>query len=168
MVDWGSGKPRVLAELIGAIAVLLGLLFVGLELRQNTAAVQASTLQGMVDLSTNYLIDTSLDPEFVPLLIKAQADPDQLNEVEALRVQRLIRSQWLRYQSAFQHWRRGSLGDVDWESFSRFICANITNVGPGSFAAIQVKFWQNERTVLTDDFVAYVESCRPDLAEAPD
>ncbi len=166
MVDWGSGKPRAFAELIGVLAVLLGLIFVGLELRQNTVAVQASTLQGMVDMGSNYLLETSLDPEFIPLLNKAQADPDQLSEVEALRMQRVLRSQWLRYQSAFRHWRRGSLDDADWETYSRFICNAVENVGPGTFQSVQAKFWQFERSVLTDDFVTYVESCRPDLAEA--
>ena len=100
MSDWNSGKLRAFVELAGAVAVLLGLIFVGLELRQNTAAVQASTLQGMIDLSTNYLINTSLDPEFLRVFSKAQADPNQLDETEALQMQRIIRSQWLRYQGA--------------------------------------------------------------------
>ena len=155
-------------ELIGAGAVLLGLIFVGFELRQNTEAVQASTLQGMVDLSSSYLVETSMNPEFVQLLSKAQADPDQLDEVEALLMQRVIRSQLLRYQSAFNHWRRGSLGESDWDTYAKFICYPVgSRPGQiGTFGSVQAKFWAVERTVLTDDFVAYVESCRSDLAEA--
>jgi hypothetical protein len=156
---------RLLVELIGATAVLLGLIFVGLELRQNTAAVQASTLQGIVDMGNNYLIETSLDPEFIPLLNKAQAHPDQLDEVEALRIQRVLRSQWQRYQSAFQHWRNGTLSNSGWETYSIFICNGVRNVGSGSFQSVQAKFWEFERAALIDDFVSYVESCRPDLAE---
>ena len=165
MLDWSSGKTRILAELIGAAAVLLGLVFVGLELRQNTAAVQASTLQGMVDLSTNYLIDTSMHPEFIRVLNKAQANPEQIDDLEAVQVQRVIRSQWLRYQGAFRHWRRGSLGDADWEQYSKFICTPIGNVGAGSWGQLQAEFWQFERQILTDDFVVYVETCRADLTE---
>ena len=152
--------------IVANVGVIAGIIFLAFEIRQNTAAVQASTLQGMVDLSTNYLIDTSLDQEFIHLLTKAQADPDQLEEVEALQVQRVIRSQWLRYQSAFRHWRRGSLGDADWDSYAKFICNPVGNIAEGRFGSIQVKFWHFERSVLTDDFVTYVESCRPDLAEA--
>lgn len=163
MPDWGSGKPRVVAELIGALAVLLGLIFVGLELRQNTAAVQASTLQGLVDLSTTYLIDTSLDQDFLSVLSRAQEDLDQLTDIEELQLQRLIRSQWTRYQSAYRHWRRGSLSDEDWEQYLNSICDAPGSIR-GSFKPIHERFWHVDQVFLTDDFVAYVESCRPDLA----
>lgn len=158
-------NTRVLVELVGAGAVLLGLIFVGFELRQNTNAVQASTLQGIIDLSTNYLIETSLDEDFIRLLSKAQAEPDQLDEVEALQIQRILRSQNLRYQGAFTHWRRGSLGDEDWDTYYRFICSSPVNVGTGSFGSVQRRFWQIEKSLLTDEYVAFVEECRPDLAE---
>jgi len=63
-IDWSMGKLRALIELAGAGAVLLGLIFVGYEPRQNTAAVQAATLQSMVDLSTNALLDAATNSEF--------------------------------------------------------------------------------------------------------
>jgi len=160
-----KSSVRIFVELLGAAAILLGLIFVGLELRQNTAAVQASTLQGIVDMGNNYLLETSLDPAFISLLNKAQADPDQLDDVEALKIQRVLRSQWLRHQSAFQHWRSGTLADTGWETYSRFICTAVENVGPGTFQSVQAKFWEFERAALTDEFVSYVESCRPDLDE---
>ncbi len=40
MSESGDRNPKSVFELAGAVAVLLGLIFVGLELRQNTAAVQ--------------------------------------------------------------------------------------------------------------------------------
>jgi hypothetical protein len=54
MTDWGSPKLKALVELGGIGAVLLGLFFVGLELRQNTAAVQAATSQGLTEFSVSY------------------------------------------------------------------------------------------------------------------
>jgi hypothetical protein len=45
MKDWSEGKFRLILELVGAAAVLLGLIFVGLEIRQNTEAVRSSTIQ---------------------------------------------------------------------------------------------------------------------------
>lgn len=150
---------RVVTELVGAAAVLLGLLFVGYELRQNTAAVQASTLQSMVDLSTTSLREVAMDPEFSQLLVKAVADIDQLDETESQQVGGYIRSQWLRYQGAFNQWRRGSLGDMDWEIYEGLICERR------NFAPIQDRLWPGLRGGLTSNFAAYVEACRPDLAE---
>jgi len=152
-------------SVLANLGVIAGIVFLGYEMRQNTQAIQASTLQGMVDLTTNYLIDTSLDEGFIQVLNKAQEDPGQLSKTEALQLQRVLRSQWSRYQSAFLHWRRGSLGDADWEPYFNFICSPAAETVSGSFLPIQAMFWHLERPLLTDDFVAYVESCRPDLAE---
>ena len=49
-------KLRGLFELAGAGAVLLGLVFVGLELKQNTEAVEAASLQNQTDASTEFLL----------------------------------------------------------------------------------------------------------------
>jgi len=152
--------------ILANVGVIAGIVFLGYEMRQNTYAIQATTLQGMVDLTTSYLIDTALDDGFIQALDKAQVDPDQLSRIEALELQRVIRAQWFRYQSAFAHWRRGSLGDSDWEQYLNFICSSSVATVSGSFSAVQAMFWDIERPQLTDEFVAYVESCRPDLAEA--
>jgi len=44
-----SDKIKLVVETSGALAVLLGLVFVGLELRQNTYAVEAATFQSLTD-----------------------------------------------------------------------------------------------------------------------
>jgi hypothetical protein len=56
-------KLRGLLELAGAGAVLLGLVFVGLELRQNTEAVETASLQNQTDASTDFLLLIASDIE---------------------------------------------------------------------------------------------------------
>ena len=60
MSDRNRKNVKSIIELIGAVAVLIGLVFVGLELRQNTVAVQAATFQGMTDTSSNFLLTVAL------------------------------------------------------------------------------------------------------------
>ena len=56
-----SDKLKLIVESGGAAAVLLGLVFVGLELRQNTEAVEAATFQSLTDASSNYLLTIASD-----------------------------------------------------------------------------------------------------------
>ena len=42
---------RTLIDLVGAAGVLTGLIFVGLELRNNTLAIRAETFQSLTDIS---------------------------------------------------------------------------------------------------------------------
>lgn len=44
MTDLDGGKLRFVIEMAGAAAVLLGLIFVGIELKQNTATMSAQAV----------------------------------------------------------------------------------------------------------------------------
>ena len=63
-----NGKLKLVVEAGGAIAVLLGLVFVGLELRQNTSAVEAATFQGLTDATNEALLTVVADAELSPHL----------------------------------------------------------------------------------------------------
>lgn len=131
-------------------------------MRQNTDAIQASTLHGMMGLTTEYLLNTSLDPEFARLARNAVEDPENLDEYELRLMRRIQRSQWFRYQAAFQHWRRGSLGDEDWESYENFIC-----LGTGVFGVpLMARFWLEDRHYVSEEFAAYIEECNPHIRSA--
>ncbi len=69
-------------ELAGAVAVLLGLIFVGLELRQNTAAVQAATFQDLIHASSDFLVDIGSDPATQRIYTTGRLDPSALSPAE--------------------------------------------------------------------------------------
>ena len=47
----GSGVSRTWVEVVGSLGVIASLVFVGLEVRQNTAAVRGATYQAIADAS---------------------------------------------------------------------------------------------------------------------
>ena len=146
-------------QVLANIGVIAGIAFLAYEMRQNTAEIRASTLNGMIGMSAQYLIDTSLDPEFQRLSRKAETAPEDLDEYDQRQIQRITRSQWLRYQAAFQHWRRGSLSDEEWDTYRRFVCTQ-----PGIFGLdLQARHWAEGRQFLTDEFATYTEECHPQI-----
>lgn len=147
-------KLRGLLELAGAGAVLLGLVFVGLELRQNTEAVEAASLQNQTDASTDYLLLIASDIELARIWLDASTDPSQLSEIDLLRYFFLSRARWLRMQNAYLQWRRGTLNDEDWSFYNGLICR------VGTDGAIRFKStWEEHRLALTEGFVEFVENC---------
>ena len=150
--------------ILANLGVIGGIMFLAYEMRQNTNAIQAYTLQGLMDLSTVYLHDSSTDPEFVRLLERSMTtEPDDVANIELRQMQRIIRGQLFRYQSAFLHWRRGSLGDQDWEAYEKTMCDSEGVFG----ASFQQRFWPEERTRLPEEFVDFLEGCNP-VFETPD
>ncbi len=155
MPDWTSQKFILVLELAGATAVLLGLVFVGLELRQNTSSMQAATMQSMVDASENYLLLMATDPDLNRIWRKGTNDLSSLSEDESSRLFFLVRAQWLRFQNGYQQWRRGTLSSDDWAFYEAFICGRSAS----TTKEIRRKTWNAHGPALTVEFVKFVESC---------
>lgn len=147
-------RIRGILDFAGAIAVLVGLIFVGLELRQNTAAVEAASLQDQTDASTDFLLLIAADEELARIWMAATKDPDQLSEIESQRYFLISRSRWLRMQNAYLQWRRGTLTDEDWSFYSGLICDPDVE-GRILFTTT----WDQHKRQLTKGFADYVESC---------
>jgi len=131
MTDWKDSKLKAASEIGSAIVVLLGLVFVGVELRQNTEAVEAATVQGLTDSSNNFLLAIATDPELTRVWKDGSFDPDSLDEVDSARFFLLTRSYWLRMQSAYSQYERGALSADDWKVYESLICGTDQGIDSG-------------------------------------
>ena len=151
-------KMGDILELVGAVAVLIGLVFVGLELRQNTAAMEAATLQNQTDASTGFLLLIASDPELSRIWLDSMDDSVEMNELDTLRFFWISRARWLRMQNAYLQWQRGSLNDEDWAFYHGIICT------PGTTGPVRLpQSWNGHRAALSPAFVEYVERCWSEL-----
>ena len=156
MTDLNLKNVNPLLEFVGGVAVLIGLVFVGLELRQNTSAVQAATLQSITEQSQEYLLLLASDAEINEIWRQGVAKPDELDEGQASRFTFLYRAQWIRFQNAFLQWRRGTLDDEDWAFYAGVICRAHGDDGSPSARG---STWPDHKGALTAQFVNFVEDC---------
>ena len=157
---------KSILELLSAAAVLLGLVFVGFELRQNTAAIEASSRQSTSDASVAWLLTIASDPELAHLWGIASQEPQKLSDTEAVQLHLLLRSQWIRFQNAYLQWNNGTLDEDDWHNYMGFICRTRTKAQVNANAAnLRVATWDNHKAVLDKDFVDFVENCRDEVVE---
>lgn len=77
-------KAAQAAEIIGAIAVIIGLIFVGLEVRGNTVAQEFSATQTLVS-EYNEAIASINDKEFVCIYIQASNNFENLSQSHKIR-----------------------------------------------------------------------------------
>ena len=138
---------KSIVEIAGIVAVVLSLIFVGFELRQNTAAVHAATMQALTDGSQEYLLLMASSPELTAIRMKARTSPEQLTEIEADRYNSLRRSRWVRFQNAFSQYQRGTIGYDDWSYYESLICISPPEE------------WEEHKGGLTRPFVEFVDSC---------
>jgi len=71
-----------LGEIVGAIAVLITLIYLAIQIRQSSAATRAQTRQALADSQINYLNSRAMDPFLRAASMKMQFG-GELNEEEA-------------------------------------------------------------------------------------
>ena len=151
MIERNDKQVRTYIELVGAIAVLIGLIFVGFELRQNTNAVQAATFQGMTDTSSDFLITIAAEPDLRRVWSSAFVSPDDLSREDRQILRPLQNSFWLRMQNAFRQWQIGTLSDEDWLVYRDISCGFVKN-------SLFEEYVQNS-VAMTASFKEMLEGC---------
>jgi hypothetical protein len=147
-----------ISEVIGAVAIVVSLIYVASELRRNTEATQAATFQQMVQLSATGLITMASNAELADILRRGTQDLDTLTEQEQFRFFLINRAQWRAMEAAYFQHKHGVLGGQEWGSYKTLMCGELRSI-MGQRAS-----WDAHRSVLSPDFVSFIESC---VAPAP-
>lgn len=146
-------RLKLVAEISGAIAVFLGLVFVGLELRQNTKAVEAATFQSLTDASNEFIMTIASDAELSRIYTSGLLDVNSLSGDERQRFFMTVRSFWVRMQNVYSQWQRGTLSDDDWRLYQAVICTD-----PNTESGIEATF-NEHRVILSESFQEFVDHC---------
>lgn len=117
-------KMALSAEIVGGIAIVISLIFLSLQMRENTNALQAQTYQNLMQDLNEYraLINTK-----DVAIIREQRRKEGLESLTTID-QRRIRGHslilWGIYESAFFANNRRVLGAREWSRFHSAICRN--------------------------------------------
>ena len=141
-----------LAEIIAAVSVVVSLVYVGRELKSNTAAVRAESLQGVADASGQLLSTVAADSVLARIRQVGNRDITRLNEAEAYRYGLLLRQSLLTLQNVYFQNELGVLDERVWEGYRRVVCELWSNSGVRAT-------WELHRQALDPGFAAMVESC---------
>ena len=105
-------RGKVLRETATAVGVVLGLVFVGVEIRSNTTAVQGATLQAISDQSLDLQISIATDEHLVrlmPQIILGGAIPDDFTQEDQYRATLTYRSLLKVSENRFRQTRLGTV-----------------------------------------------------------
>jgi len=146
-----------LGELIGAIASVVLLIYIAVQIRQNskmlehnTRATETSTRQAFASQDQAYLC-SSLDGVVLAVAVAKLENDDDLS---ALEVSQLIARQhvnfWV-FESAYSQYSRGVLTESEWERYRKIIAFLMERDRPAQ------QMWMGLKEVFSTDFVAEVD-----------
>ena len=112
---WSLDKVHKVGELTAAAAVIISLIFVGLEIRDNTVASEAATYQSLASDDVHFLLNVSSSPELSRIYEAYMFhEVDNLEENEVLQAQWQLLAQLRFMENVHFQYELGMLSDDAW------------------------------------------------------
>ena len=106
-----------IAELLGAVAVIVTLAYLAIQIRQNTRSVTTATYDSVLSAFNDVNTVVVNNPDVASIFIRGNDEPRSLNDAEAVQYAFLMRcwaNQWFKLLRLYQ---QGVLSDAEWSRF---------------------------------------------------
>jgi hypothetical protein len=145
-----------ISELVGAVAIVATLVYLAVQIRQNTASVKADAYQGWVSANINLAV-AATNTEFSKAIRAGISDSAQLNEESEIGFGLWNHSAFQLLQAIDTLYQMGVIDEPLWKSEISRAAVHLSNPG--------VRQWWDAggKTQLTPEFVERVESTHPDI-----
>ena len=142
-VNWDA--VGALAELVGAVGVILSLVYLARQIGQNTRSVRVASYQSWFnsyDSLSNIILASS---EFDALLHRGLGDPDSLSEEDSRRVRGVLRRSFRQFENLYYQHSEAMIDPSLYEAWHR-VYSHIGETPGFRF------FWENEQGLFSEAF----------------
>ena len=122
----------LIAEIISAFAVIISLVFVGLQIKANTKATQASTFHEIAALDIDILLSLGSSKESARIISTFRGNPDALSEEEHNHGFYLFAAEIRHVENLFLQNENKMLSKKNWESRKSLVDGMLLSPGFGA------------------------------------
>lgn len=140
-----------IGELLGAIGVIVSLIYLATQIRQNTKSIRASAVDAAADRFIESTRLISLNPELADLLDRGRNDYAALSEVEQRRYRLHYLANSLAFENQYQKYTQGLIPKSQWEGIAGAIRYTMNDSGPR-------QAWNVIQSNLSPEFREYVDA----------
>ena len=102
-------KIALLIEILGGLGILISLVFVGIQLKENTAATRSSTATATIDTMTNWYVTMGSNGETSKSFYRFLEDPESMTKEERLQHIFNLHGLFLTFQNSYYLSLEGTL-----------------------------------------------------------
>jgi hypothetical protein len=139
-----------LAEIIGNAAIILSLVFVGLQISDSTREMRASTAYNATVALQTWYNELGTNAQAAAVFRKGMIDPTSLSKDEAMQFLMCVHSAMLAYQNVYFAGVEGTLDSAMYKAMTATIEASVTTPGFDWY-------WQQRSDYFTEEFRGLVE-----------
>ena len=140
-----------LSELLGAVGVIITLVFLARQIHQNTRSIRAATNHSLSQERNAVNLSLGLDSSAAELLFRGLQDLEKLEVHDRLRYWLLIRAVLGTYEDTYVQFREGMCDAETWELATAAMRRIASTRG---FAA----WWKRDQEVFRSEFRSEVEA----------
>lgn len=122
----------LIAEIISAIAIIISLLFVGIQIKANTKATQASTFHEIAALDINILLNFGNSKELARIISTFRDNPESLTEEEQNHGFYLFGAEVRHVENLFLQNENKMLSAKNWKSRKALVDGVVLSAGFGA------------------------------------
>src|SRR5688572_24134525 len=112
-------QASLVAQIVSAIAVIASLIFVGVQLKQTTAAIRGSSSEAHAALYTQLVHSIIDNADFARIWSVGLTDPKALREDEWVRFVAYSSALFRQYETSRVQWQKGRLDDEHWHTVEK-------------------------------------------------
>ena len=117
------------AEIISAVAVVVSLIFVGLEVRKNTQISETATFQSSVTHDIDILMSLGENPVIAKAFFDYRDKPDSLGEEAQAQGAHLMAAVIRHMENLYLQYKKGMLSQESWRTREPLVLAIIKSPG---------------------------------------
>ena len=143
------------AEVIGGAAVIVSLIYVGIQIRRSAKSSQSQTNQSAHESLANVSLEVAMDEKLANLVNRGWIDFEQLTSDEQFRFILLMTSLFRRYENTYYQYHKGLLEVELWDGYRQSMLLYLyTNGGQA--------FWKLRRLHFSELFREFLDSTSSD------
>ncbi len=153
-----------IGEFVGALAVVLSLIYLGLQIRQNTRQINhnSEVIAANVELdnarlAAEFNANVALSPELTDYWGRGVFGDEELSPIEEARVGMMLGDLFYRLEGLYHQHRRGFLPADSWTPWERLMSSVLARRLPR-------RWWTTGAHPFSGDFTAQVNRLLVDLA----
>jgi hypothetical protein len=145
------GQLASIASMVSAVALIVSVIYVSVQIRHNTRAVRASAFQQVIESFAGISLDIAKDKTLVDLYLRASRDFVSLSEVERAQFSLLLLSFLRRAENVFFQTEIQLLETDHWSGIRESVKAIVTPPGARDC-------WSTIKSRMNPEFRAFVDT----------
>jgi hypothetical protein len=149
-----------IAEVIGAVGVIASLVYLAMQIRQNTHMVAANTFQAISSTSSNLVTNMFQTPDLVDALLRVVNQPEQISQRDLLILDLYLRALTRNFENYYYQHQKGFLDDEIWTGYRKALM-EVLNLDFGK------DYWGRNKHLFGKTYAEFIDRQLADGNDAP-